>query len=390
MTKIFWVTASKGGTGKTFLSMCLHASLYSSRIINPRKTLLLDLNAQNKDLFNIISRGLDGKPMLLELGNNRRIRVSVVYGDYGPVVATVRDPLDLPSYILIPALLAEHFELDGVIVDTNLNLSSLSTLNDRDIALVRNYVSNSDIYPTVFFIWAIGSITRYVMRSKKGDIFEVESILSALKNLGTIFEVSEEHFSQNNLVITINTNLWLYNTITILRFLLSELDKKILEKLISRDDVGLYTFSRLTKDIVLKAIRIVADAIVASSGTKPKFRYIEIFFIIALYHLLFGNSQKLLSKLGKTRVEDEIKALLELLKDENKVSPLPANLFVIPPSEDIYNTQALIHSAHLLSKEDIEALLSDPNRDNLPYRTIRKTSDILGKYLAVLEQIKFS
>ncbi len=388
--KIFWVTASKGGSGKTLLTMVIHKAMYSKRIGNPRKTLLLDLNPQNMDLFNIISKSPYESQEVISVGNRVKLNLSLIkVREEGPYVATPTGPIGLSEIVELPVYLVQSLDLENVVVDTNINLSSLANLEPKTVSYIKSFLENAEIAidPIVFFIWSTGSITRYVIGTESKTMYEVQLLMEGIKRLALAFGSSYEEFSQRNIIVTVNTTLWLYNTITVLRTILSDINRRI-QRALERSESAFYTFSRLTKDIVIRASRIVAEAISAVSGLRPKFRLIEVFYLLVLDYILFGKIEDVMRKISIPTIADELKVLVDKLSTEEKVEVPPANLFVVPPSKDVYNTQALIYSVHLLGREDIKRILSDPNADDLPYKTIEDLADSLGNFLRAYMEIR--
>jgi len=388
--RVFWVTASKGGTGKTLLSMAIHKAIYNKRLGNPRKTLLLDLNPQNMDLFNIISKIPYKHQEVISLGEKTKRKLSLIGIDSeGPYAAMPLEPIGLSDIVELPLYLIQSLDLETVIVDTNINLSSFSSLEPKAISQAKSVLESMEksVDPLVFFIWSTGSITRYVLATESKTTYEVQLLMEGIRRLALVFGLSNEAFSQRHLVVTINTTLWLYNTITALRAILSDINRR-LQSALERSAVAFYSFSRLTKDIIIRTSRIVAETLSAVSGLRPKFRLIEMFYLLALDHVLFGVTEDIIKKISMPTLADELNILAEKLREKQKIETPPANLFVVPPSKDIYNTQALVYSVHLLSREDVQRMLSDPNADGLPYRTIGDIAESLGNYLRAYIEIR--
>ena len=167
--RIFWFLASKGGAGKTLLSMCLHRALYYITSIDPRNTLIMDLNTQNKDLFNVLRKSdpVSSKVLTVELFN-RRLDVTVMkLREPNLYLATPHAPIDLSTYVVLPAKLAAILNCETTIVDTNLSLYTFHSLKSRNIEDARRELFGlaenfGVVDPIVFFIWTTGSITRHI------------------------------------------------------------------------------------------------------------------------------------------------------------------------------------------------------------------------------------
>lgn len=394
-TRIFWILASKGGAGKTLLSMYLHRSFFYTKSFSAKDTLILDLNTQNRDLYNILRKTSRTTSELMPVDTPfGKIMLSIFkLREPNLYVGTPREIISLPQYFTIPLQILRSIEFSSIIVDTNLNLSSVSNLSSSIIKKIKTFLADQDAYdeidPLIFFIWTTGSITRQTFQSKNKAFYEMESIFTGIENIATIFNMQADIFSMKNLIVAINTTLWIYNTITILKTILADIQRLYVDEMRRGERLALFSFSRLTKDIILRASKISAEIISAVSGTSPKFRFIEPFFMMTLHHILFDASDVLLKKIAtKVSLPEEFKILLEKVKEEQQLDLLPSNLFIVPPAVDIYNTLALIFSTHLLSPEDIDNILKDPDADNLPYRLISQQARYLAFFLDTYIKIR--
>ena len=387
--RVFWVLASKGGAGKTFFSMCLHRALYGVRTIDPRDVLILDLNTQNKDLLSILRKASrsDLETISIDvLGKNIELTLFKLR-EPNLYVASPNDPIGLASYVVLPIKLATILNNSTVIVDTNINLHSFHSLNIKSIRAAGEEISGvmqqyESIDPIFFFIWTTGSITRYIARSMHGELFEIERMFMSINRLSSIFGMQPEVFSMRNIVVTINSTLWIYNTITMLKIILKNLQDKILNSIIMRENTALYSFTRISRDVILKSSRIMAEILVGVSGRKPMFRYLEPMYMLTLYYILFGDYstiRELLKK--KLSIPEEINILFEKLGEEEPVDRIPLNLYVIPPPTDIHNIIPFIYSSHLLGVEDMENMLSDDDADGLPYSLVAGQARYVARYL---------
>ena len=190
--RVFWITASKGGSGKTLLSMITHRALFEHHLSRFDRTLLLDLNYQNRDLFNIVKKSIDSdlQSVYISDGFERR-RIALTTIDNGPTIGVVEGFIPIKSYVSLPILLGYETNAESVIVDTNLNLSSLSTLTNADTSKARRLILDhgNDIDPIVLFIWTSGSIMRYGIHDGQLS-FEVEATMNGLTKLAGVFGLS--------------------------------------------------------------------------------------------------------------------------------------------------------------------------------------------------------
>ena len=387
--KVFWILSSKGGAGKTLFTMCLHRAFYNTKLFDPRSTILIDLNTQNKDLFNILKKVASGEPETLNIDvQGRTIGVFSLRlkGEKMRILSPIMSP-DLATRIILPIKVSAILGSDVAIVDTNLNLHTFHTLDKKRLEGIRReleiiWSDMEEIDPIFFFIWTTGSITRYLSVSKGMDIFEIEAIFESIKKLAWVFGRQSDIFSMRNIIVTINSTLWIYNTITMLRIILGSLQEKLLKSLHMRENIALYSFTRISKDIILRASKLTAEMLAAVSGRKPLFRYLEPMYMLSLYHILFGGSMEILEKIVKeVKIPEGLRLFVEKLRDEKSVDRVPVNLYVVPPSPDVHNVMPFIFSGQLLGENDIRTILGDEDADELPYRLVADQAIYLARYL---------
>ncbi len=386
---VFWFFASKGGAGKTLMSMCLHRAFFEIKYVDPAEMLLLDLNTQNKDMFNILRKSTTNEIESMETSVfGRNISMSIVrLSSNNLYLATPNSMIDVASYVLLPIKLAVALDVSGVIVDTNLNLSAFNTISVTSLKGIRSEISEMtsvgiDVRPLLFYIWATGSITRFAILHEQGLTYELEMLFDGISKLGSIFNIQPQVFSMKNLIVVVNSTLWIYNTIIILKTILKNFQDSLLETLRRRENMALFSFSRMAKDVILHASRITAEFLSSISGKKPRFKYMEPLYILSLYHLLFGNSENVLVDISKkVKIPDELKLLVEKLKMEKTLETVPANLYVVPPPDDVHNILPFIFSTHLLGPNDIRDILADDDALGLPYRLISDQAKSLAMYL---------
>ena len=386
---IFWFLASKGGAGKTFLSLCLHRSLFDSRIYNPTETLLLDLNTQNKDMFNILRKVAVNKIEIINISTERReVPISIVkLREPNLYLATPNTALEITEYILLPIKLASILEISNIIVDTNLNLSSFYILGRKQLEHLNQEIESAknngiDPIPIMLYIWTTGSITRHMVPHYEQTTFELEAIMGGIAKISRVFDIQPQIFSMKNLIVVINSTLWIYNTIMILKTVLKNLQKELINTIRKRENIALYSFTRIARDVVLRASQITAQLLSSISGKKPRFKYMEPLYIISLYYLLFGETEKIVGEIEKNvKVPEEIALLVEKLKTEEKLKIIPTNLYVVPPPADIYNMLPFIFSSHLLGPDDFKNILADEDAAGLPYKLIQEQAKYFAEYL---------
>jgi len=348
----------------------------------------LDLNTQNRDLYNILRKSSKTSSEIIPIDTPfGKVMMSIFkLREPNLYVGTPKETILLPQYFVIPLQMLKIIDSSNIIIDTNLNLASVSGLDSNGIKKIKSFFAGEDIYnkiyPLIFFIWTTGSITRQSFQSKEKAFYEMQSIFKGIENLATIFNMQKDIFSMKNLIVALNTTLWIYNTITILKTILADIQRLYINELKRGERLALFSFSRIAMDVILRASRVSAEVMSAISGKIPQFRFVEPFFMMTLHHILFDETDTLLEKISKkVSLPEEFKILVEKIKNEQQVEFLPSNLFIVPPAMDIYNTLALIFSTHLLSPEDITNILGDPDADNLPYRLISPQAQYLAFFL---------
>lgn len=361
------VTSTKGGSGKSLLSLTLHRALFNVSQKRARNTLVMDLSQDNEDVACLLSKFVQQQGD--EVGRPQQRKYKVDNLPAGCKLATAQEYTSPLQLLIETAQLGEALQAEEVIVDTTYD-TFLPLFEHRQGQQLRQQLSKiigDDIEFRIWHIWRPGTVLRvYDVDGEKK--WEAEETIRAVNFL--------RHKLPNIQVVNVvNPQVWAYGTRKYQRKII-----KILEQ--HRNNTVIQPFEHVVKQFIYRPSVYMSKMFSAMQGINSDFHLTEILFLASVLIHVVGTKQ------AKQLFNNPPSQVKELYNYET-VEPhtMPANLAVYPPPKGrIGDLSMFMFSSHLLRPYILQQVLGDDEALGLPYKLLRRQGKKFAWHIKALDR----